>query len=126
MTRFTNKFGMLACLVGVALAGAGVGCEEKGPPADGISAGQPEATPIASADDGDVDTKVLGILVKADALDGTTDKVVRKCAGCGLGMNGDPAHASKLGEYTLHLCSADCKADFEKDASKAVLALNVD
>ena len=100
MTRFTNKLGMLACLVGVALVGAGVGCEEKGPPAEGYSAGEPAATPTASADDGDVDTKVLGILVKADALDGKTDKIVSKCAGCGLTMDGDPAHAAKVGEFT--------------------------
>lgn len=128
MTRFTNKLGMLACLVGLGLAGALVGCEDKDAPADGASAGTPEATPVASADDAEVevDTKVLGILVKADALDGTTDKVVSKCAGCGLTMDGDPAHASKVGEYTLHLCSAECKADFEKDATKAVLALKVD
>ncbi len=126
MNQLTNKLGMLACLVGLALAGAGVGCEEKGPPADGISAGQPEATPTVSADDAEVDTKVLGILGKADALDGKTDKVVSKCAGCGLSMDGDPAHAAKIGEFTLHLCSVECKADFEKDPSKAVLALKVD
>lgn len=128
MNRFTNKLGMLACLVGVALIGAGGGCDEKSPSADGTSTGEPEATPTVSADDSDsdVDTKVLGILVKADALDGTTDKIVSKCAGCGLSMDGDPAHALTVGEYTLHLCSAECKTDFEKDATKAVLALKVD
>lgn len=128
MNRFTNKLSMLACLVGVALIGAGIGCDEKSPSADGTSTGEPAATPTVSADDSDsdVDTKVLGILVKADALDGTTDKIVSKCAGCGLSMDGDPAHAAKVGEFTLHLCSVECKADFEKDATKAVLALKVD
>ncbi len=60
-------------------------------------------------------------LADADAADGTVDKVVSRCPACGLGMDGDPAHASQIGEYTLHSCSASCKEGLEADPN-AVLA----
>ena len=54
-------------------------------------------------------------LSAADLADGAEDHVVSKCAGCALGMDGDPAHASTAGEYELHLCSESCKANFDAD-----------
>ncbi len=54
-------------------------------------------------------------LDQADARDGTTDKVVHKCAGCGLGMEGDPAFASTHGGMTFHSCSEGCKMRLDAD-----------
>lgn len=68
--------------------------------------------------------EIVAKLEKADAADGKTDKVVEKCAGCSLGMNGNPAHAVKVGGYTLNFCDhcADGKA---KDPMKVLTALVV-
>ena len=54
-------------------------------------------------------------LEQADARDGATDKVVHKCAGCGLGMEGDPAFASTHGGMTFHSCSDGCKMRLDAD-----------
>lgn len=64
-------------------------------------------------------------LAKADALDGKTDKVVTKCAGCALGMDGKAEHSIAAHGYTLHLCSAHCKEDFSKDVDKSILAMEL-
>ena len=54
-------------------------------------------------------------LTAADGADGTVDHVVTQCAGCGLGMAGDPSHAAQIGEYELHLCSESCQGSFVSD-----------
>ncbi len=54
-------------------------------------------------------------LAKADLADGTADKVVQKCIGCGLAMDGDPAHSIDHEGYSLYLCSVDCKTNVEAD-----------
>jgi hypothetical protein len=53
------------------------------------------------------------VLAAADAHDGTVDHVVSDCASCGLGMPGDAAHAVRVGEYQVHMCSDSCKTLFE-------------
>ena len=53
-------------------------------------------------------SEVTAKLEKADAQDGTVDKVVSNCAGCQLGMPGKAEYSAKLGDYTLHLCD-HCK-----------------
>lgn len=63
------------------------------------------------------------VLAAADAHDGATDHVVSECAGCMLGMAGDPAHAVTHDGYTLHFCSDTCKATFEKDPAAGVARL---
>lgn len=60
------------------------------------------------------------ILEKADAHDGETDHIVHECAGCALGMKGDPAHASQVDDYELHFCSEGCKAGFDKDPDAGI------
>jgi YHS domain-containing protein len=57
--------------------------------------------------------------------DGVTDKVVSKCLGCALAMDGSSEHALETSGYTLHFCSAPCKTGFEEDTTKAILALNI-
>ncbi len=65
----------------------------------------------------------LAVLPVADAADGTVDKVVSRCAVCGLGMDGDPAHSSQIGDYTLHSCSASCKEHLESDSEQVLARL---
>jgi len=61
----------------------------------------PSATPAATVPD-------AAVLQKADLADGVEDKVVSKCASCALGMDGDPAHAVQVGDYSMHFCSESC------------------
>lgn len=68
---------------------------------------------------------VEAILAKADAADGTVDKIVSKCAGCGLGMAGLPEHSADCHGYTLHLCSAHCKESYEKNGDAMITALPI-
>ncbi len=56
--------------------------------------------------------EVTAKLAKADAQDGTVDKVVSNCAGCQLSMAGEARFSAKIGGYTLHLCdSCEDKVD---------------
>ena len=64
-------------------------------------------------------------LAAADAFDGTTDKIVSKCPGCALAMDGKSEHALEVSGYKLYFCAEECKAKFEKDANKAILALKI-
>ncbi len=65
----------------------------------------------------------LAILVKADAADGTVDKVVAQCATCMLAMTGRPETAASYGDYTLHFCSEQCKDHFVAQPEEVLLAL---
>lgn len=67
----------------------------------------------------------LAVLAKADAVDGTTDKVISMCLTCNLGMLGSADQVAKVGEYELHLCSAECKAHFDEAPEKALLAVKI-
>ena len=80
-------------------------------------------TPEQGASQVDRGAALLAAVAKADAADGTVDKVVSKCVTCMLGMEGKPEFATAWGEYTVHLCSAECKETFTKDPEKALLAL---
>ena len=56
----------------------------------------------------------------ADLVDGAADKIVADCGRCALHMPGNEAHASHVGEYTLHFCAASCKEAFEADPAKGI------
>ena len=58
---------------------------------------------------------MVAALEKADLADNTQDKIVHRCAGCALMMDGKEAHTIEVEGYALHMCSAQCKASFEKD-----------
>ena len=120
-----------------ALAGLAFGCGEKAPetapstgpgpsaePAAEAPAAKPAEAP-APAEAAKPDPKVLAALAKADAADGKADKVVSKCIGCRLGMDGDAQFATAVGDYKVHLCSTECKGAFDKDPAKAILALKL-
>ena len=64
-------------------------------------------------------------LAKADLVDGTADKVVSKCAGCALAMDGKSENALKVSGYTIHFCSDGCKKGFEEDTTKSILAMTI-
>ncbi len=75
------------------------------------------ATPAAPSE------AALAALARADAADGTVDKVVSKCVMCSLSMDGSPEHAASYGGYSVHLCSAECYEAFLKDPEGALRAL---
>jgi len=78
--------------------------------------------PVVPAAPAPVTADMVAKLVKADAADGKTDKVVEKCAGCALGMAGNAAKSVKAGEYTLHLCD-HCYETGKADPMKCVAKL---
>jgi hypothetical protein len=90
------------------------GSGEDAPPA--APAPQEPAAVVAPAAD-------AAVLAEADLMDGAKDGIISQCGLCSLHMEGDAAHAVQVGDYTLHMCSAECKAAWEKDpvASLAIL-----
>jgi len=80
---------------------------------------QPPAPPAAVT----VTDEIRSQLVFADTADGKTDHVIQKCVTCNLYMPGKPKFAVIIGEYRVQLCSTECKAAFEKDPTKALIAL---
>jgi hypothetical protein len=86
---------------------------------------------VAESVTGSVDTDLVAsaamvaILEKADAADGTTDKVVSNCVTCGLDMKGSADHAAQVGDYEVHLCSEKCQSHFNEDPEAAVTGLDL-
>jgi hypothetical protein len=66
----------------------------------------------------------LGLMAKADAVDGTVDHVISKCVICNLGMEGRQEHSAKYGEYSVRLCSQGCNEAFSRDPEKALSRLS--
>lgn len=100
----------------------------KAPEAAKTPAEHPETADAAKAPTGsptENDPAVLAILAKADSADGTPDKVVSKCGGCSLRMDGTAANEITVSGYKMRFCSPDCKGRFEKEPAKAILAMNV-
>ncbi len=116
-------------LSGVFAFGFVVGCEKSQDAPQPAPQDELQPEPSASATGSETgeagEAGVEAILAKADAYDGTTDKVVSKCAACGLGMGGSEEHALATHGYTMHFCSPDCKGKFETDTDKAVLAMKI-
>jgi len=101
----------LFCTPAIALT---AGCSEEVIPEESSLAPPKVAIPSSLA---------LAALEKADAADGTIDKVVSKCVTCKLSMEGKSEYAAAYGEYRLHLCSDHCRKYFEKDQEKPLLNL---
>ena len=123
--RLRNRASIIA-LSGVLAFGFVAGCEKSqdAPQPAAPDAAQP--APSASATGSDPgDSGVEAILARADSFDGTTDKVVSKCAACGLGMGGSEEHALATHGYTMHFCSPGCKGQFETDTDKTILAMKI-
>ena len=56
-------------------------------------------------------------------MDGAKDKIVSQCGLCSLHMEGSAEHTVQAGDYTLHMCSAECKDAWEKDPVASMAAL---
>ena len=117
-TRILPLGGLLFLVMAIA-----VGCGGQ----EGDTAHQAEAagSQAAEAHGGDqaVHTEMMTILAAADAADGTEDKVVAKCAGCKLGMDGSADYALNVEQYEMHFCGTDCKSRFAEDTEQSVMAM---
>ena len=71
-------------------------------------------------------TTVEARLAMADSKDGKTDKVITKCCGCNLHMDGKAENKLDVHGYTLQFCSPDCKGKFAKDPDASVMAMKID
>ena len=104
----------MICVAGIlALAGCG-----------GQSSSE-DASPAANDQVAAPGPDVLAALALADMADGTEDKTVSQCYGCALHMAGNAEHAVQVGDYQVHLCSAECKESFAADPSKMILAVAI-
>lgn len=101
----------LALVTLLAACGGGTPPAPEAPPVPEAPAAV-EATPAAAAPAATVDAACLD---KADQADGAADKVIHKCANCGLGMDGSDAQASTYEGYAVHSCSEGCKTAFDAD-----------
>jgi hypothetical protein len=114
--------GVVGCGILVIMSLTATGCRKDGPV-------PPDSAKDEAKVDGDVDTDkksaIEAKLTAADELDGKADLVVSKCASCALGMDGSDEHALVVSGFTLHFCTEDCKTTFEKDATSAILALEI-
>ncbi len=82
----------------------------------GAQAEDPKPVPVDPA-------RVKAGLKHADLADGTEDKIVHKCAGCALGMDGSASHVIDKDGYKLHMCSATCKTNYQKNLDKSLAEL---
>lgn len=98
---------VLALLVLLGVFGCGGG--EESP--QGLSA-SPEAN-------------LAALLLAADRADGHEDRIVARCAVCGLGMDGSAEIASTYAGYTFHHCSPHCRELFDRDPVKILTRLEL-
>ena len=73
----------------------------------------------------EISPELAAKLVLADALDGTEDKVVSKCASCALHMDGKAEHPVTLGDYSLHMCSTACQTNYADNPGEKLLAVTI-
>jgi YHS domain-containing protein len=99
--------------------------EEKAPKEPAAAEPVKEAAEAVEKVEVDTMAAIEAKLAAADAFDGTTDKIVSKCAGCALAMDGKSEHTLEVSGYKLYFCAEECKTHFEKDVNKAILALKI-
>ena len=119
-TRLTR--GVIGCLSVAVILTATPGCRKEKP----VQKESPKEE-VEVGEDIDAVTKaaVEAKLTEADKFDGMTDKVVSKCPSCALEKDGKSEQALEVAGYKLYFCSEDCKKGFEKDTTKAILALKI-
>jgi len=104
------------------------GCAEQTTPPAEEAAAEPAPEPVAEEvvpAAFEMNPALEAILAKADLVDGAEDKVVARCPGCGLGMDGSADHAVHAGDYTLHFCSEQCKEAFSEDLAGSLMAMAI-
>ena len=84
--------------------------------------GETSASPKSATPPAAPTAEVLARLAKADAADGKVDKVVHKCAGCSLHMDGLADKKLMVGDYEMHFCKDGCLTPFAKDPNQEILA----
>lgn len=100
----------------LAFAACTAEAKPEGAPGGAAPTESPSTPPAVSAE-------VVARLAEFDAKDGATDKVVHKCAGCSLGMDGEDKWPLKVSDYTMHFCKQGCLDKFSKDPGTAILAV---
>ena len=110
-----------AVVIFVVISTVGCGGNDMVPPIS--TTPEMNGTVSAQAAMNDEKTTLADALSAADMADGTADKVITKCAVCNLSMDGDPKLSVELSEYTAHLCSHDCKVNFEQNGEEILKAL---
>lgn len=83
----------------------------------------PDPSPAAAP--APLSAELKAILAKADKADGAEDKVVHRCAGCALGMDGKAEFSLPVDGYTMHFCKEACREPFQKDPAKSIAAIKV-
>jgi hypothetical protein len=79
---------------------------------------EPEISPEAEA-------AMVAVLEKADAFDGSADRVVQKCANCALMMDGNPEFTTEVVGFEMHFCSDECKDGFSEGVEEKLVALEI-
>ncbi len=106
-----------------------VGCGKEEPATRDTEAKAKQAAGLvqekAAEGEAEIQAAVLAKLALADELDGTADKIIKRCPGCGLKMDGKSEHATEVSGYTIHFCSASCQDEFAKDLTKSILDLEI-
>lgn len=103
-----------------------VGCAEQTAPPAEEAAVEPVPEPVVEEVMPavfEMTPELEAVLVKADLVDGTEDKVVARCPGCDFGMEGSAEHAVHAGDYELHFCSEKCKDAFSEDLAGSLMAM---
>ena len=98
----------------------------------GQETAEPAAEPAAQipaeapADDhADSRETLMAMLKAADLVDGTEDKIVERCSGCSLAMDGKADHVLNHEGYELHFCSDTCQDRFADNTTEALLAMEL-
>ncbi len=117
------------CLVGALAVSVLTGCDKNEPAKNETEINAATLAEQGESVVGEIDESaraaVEAKLAEADALDGTIDRIVHRCASCALGMDGKSEHALEVAGYTLHFCSGHCKESFAKDLTKSILDLEI-
>ena len=100
--------------LGLVVALSLVGCGKEEP-------NEPE-TPVVIEASPELAAKLAG----ADLADGTADRIITQCPGCGLAMEGTDDHVSQVADYSIHFCSDSCKDSFSEDPEGMLMALVVE
>ncbi len=96
----------------VALLFVGCGKEQRAEP----------ETPVVIEASPELEAKLAG----ADLADGTEDRIITQCPGCGLAMEGSEDYLSQVADYSIHFCSDRCKNAFAEDPEGMLTALAVE
>ena len=115
----SKKFASVA--IATFLSFAACSAETKPTPAPG----QDAPAPAAAANLSPITEETLAKLAKADAKDGSVDKVVHRCAGCSLGMDGEAKWPLQVQDYMMHFCKQACLDRYAKDPAKAIAAMKI-